>query len=77
MVERESTRALQDDVVIGDAYLGGGHIGKAGRGSENNVLFVAAVEVNTIKHSDVDIGNRPLTTTLVRSSGPQMKYPDQ
>ena len=45
MVERESTRVLQGNVVIDDAYLGGEHKGKAGRGSENKVPFVAAVEL--------------------------------
>ena len=42
MVERESTRVLQGDVAIDDTYLGGEHKGKAGRGSENKVPFVAA-----------------------------------
>ena len=40
MVERESTRTLLDHVVIDDAYLGGEHKGKAGRGSENKLPFV-------------------------------------
>lgn len=35
MAEREAGRVLQGDVVIDDAYLGGEHRGKAGRGSEN------------------------------------------
>lgn len=50
MVEREADRILQGDVVIDDAYLGGEHRGKAGRGSENKVPFVAAVELNEDGH---------------------------
>jgi hypothetical protein len=50
MLERESTRVLQGNVVIDDAYLGGEHKGKAGRGSENKVPFVAAVELSDEGH---------------------------
>ena len=50
MVEREADRILEDDVVIDDAYLGGEHRGKAGRGSENKVPFVAAVQLNEEGH---------------------------
>lgn len=50
MVERESTRTLLDHVVIDDAYLGGERKGKAGRGSENKVPFVAAVQLNEEGH---------------------------
>lgn len=46
MAERESGRALQGAVVVDDAYLGGEHQGKAGRGSENKVPFVAAVQLS-------------------------------
>jgi len=46
MAERESVRTLLGDVVIDDAYLGGERRGKAGRGSENKVPFVAAVQLN-------------------------------
>jgi transposase-like protein len=46
MRQREADRPLQGDVRIDDAYLGGEHPGgKAGRGSENKVAFVAAVEL--------------------------------
>ena len=46
MYERELDRPLYGDVRIDDAYLGGERTGgKAGRGSENKVPFVAAVEL--------------------------------
>jgi ribosomal protein L37AE/L43A len=45
MQEREATRRLDGRVEIDDAYLGGERMGgKAGRGSENKVSFVAAVQ---------------------------------
>jgi len=46
MRQREADRPLQGDVRVDDAYLGGERTGgKAGRGSENKVAFVAAVEL--------------------------------
>lgn len=54
MVEREERRALQGDiVVVDDAYLGGEHKGKAGRGSENKVPFIAAVQLDEDDHPQV------------------------
>jgi len=51
MFERESTTRLSGRVEIDDAYLGGEHPGgKAGRGSENKVPFIAAVQTNTQNH---------------------------
>lgn len=45
MSEREATRQLDGRVEIDDAYLGGELSGgKSGRGSENKVPFVAAVQ---------------------------------
>jgi transposase-like protein len=45
MASREATRQLGHEVEIDDAYLGGERTGgKRGRGSENKVPFVAAVE---------------------------------
>jgi hypothetical protein len=42
---REDGRQLDGRVAIDDAYLGGGRSGgKTGRGSENKVPFVAAVQ---------------------------------
>ena len=45
MRQREDGRQLTGRVEIDDAYLGGQHSGgKAGRGSENKIPFVAAVQ---------------------------------
>lgn len=49
MAEREDRRVLAGRVEIDDAYLGGerpGTAGTAGRGSENQVPFVVAVETS-------------------------------
>jgi ribosomal protein L37AE/L43A len=50
MAEREAPRRLRGEVVADDAYLGGKHAGKPGRGSENKVPFIAAVELSTEGH---------------------------
>jgi transposase-like protein len=50
MAEREAPRRLHGDVIADDAYLGGKHAGKPGRGSENKVPFVAAVELTEEGH---------------------------
>lgn len=50
MTEAESTRVLRGNIVIDDAYLGGERRGKAGRGSENKVPFVAAIQVDEEGH---------------------------
>lgn len=44
MAEREDRRVLDGRVEIDDAYLGGEKPGKPGRGSENKISFVAAVQ---------------------------------
>ena len=44
MAERESTRVLDGRIEIGDAYLGGERPGKRGRGSENKIPFIVAVQ---------------------------------
>jgi hypothetical protein len=45
MTEREDKRILSGRIEVDDAYLGGEHRGgKVGRGSENKVPFVAAVQ---------------------------------
>jgi transposase-like protein len=44
MVEREAHRVLKGRVEIDDAYLGGERPGKPGRGSENKIPFVVAVQ---------------------------------
>jgi len=50
MAQREAPRLLTGRVEVDDAYLGGEHEGKAGRGSENKVPFVAAVQTNSQGH---------------------------
>ena len=47
MLERESTTKLSGRIEADDAYLGGEKPGgKAGRGSENKMPFIAAVQTN-------------------------------
>lgn len=59
MSEREESRQLDGRVEIDDAYLGGERAGgKVGRGSENKVSFIAAVQTG-------DDG-RPLYACLAR-----------
>ena len=51
MALRESSRTLAGRVELDDAYLGGENPGgKAGRGSENKIPFLAAVETNQKGH---------------------------
>lgn len=51
MADRDSTHRLSGAVQLDDAYLGGERSGgKAGRGSENKVPFVAAVSLNDKGH---------------------------
>lgn len=60
MAERERTRVLEGRVEIDDAYLGGEHPGGSrGRGSENKVPFVVAVQTS-------DDGHHPIYVSLVR-----------
>ena len=48
---REDTRQLSGRIEMDDAYLGGQRVGgKAGRGSENKVSFVAAVQTTELGH---------------------------
>ena len=51
MAQREAMRLLTGRVEVDDAYLGGKREGKAGRGSEKKVPFVAAVQTNQKGHS--------------------------
>lgn len=46
MLLREEQRRLDGRVEIDDAYLGGEHTGKRGRGSPNKTPFVAAVQTD-------------------------------
>ena len=50
MCEREAATVLSGRVEVDDAYLGGRHEGKGGRGSENKIPFIAAVETNSQGH---------------------------
>jgi len=51
MCEREESTILAQRVEIDDAYLGGERTGgKVGRGSENKIPFIAAVETNEEGH---------------------------
>ena len=51
MVERDARYTLDGDIQVDDAYLGGERAGgKAGRGSENKVPFVAALSLSTEGH---------------------------
>jgi hypothetical protein len=51
MYEREQSSVLSERVEVDDAYLGGELPGgKAGRGSENKVPFIAAVQTNKQGH---------------------------
>lgn len=50
MFQREEPRRLSGRVELDDAYLGGEHEGKPGRGSENKIPFVAAVQTNAKGH---------------------------
>ena len=62
MQERDSQYLLQGIIHIDDAYFGGELSGgKAGRGSENKIPFVAAVELNN--------EGRPIHIKMNRVSG--------
>lgn len=51
MAERDALYTLSGDVQVDDAYLGGELTGgKAGRGSENKVPFVAAISLSAEGH---------------------------
>ena len=62
MAERDAQYTLGGEVRVDDAYLGGERVGgKAGRGSENKVPFVAAVSLNAAGH--------PLYTKMIPVPG--------
>lgn len=50
MMQREERRVLDGRVEIDDAYLGGERAGKRGRGSENKIPFIAAVQTTDDGH---------------------------
>jgi transposase-like protein len=65
MTEREQPRQLQGRVEADDAYLGGERPGgKAGRGSENKVPFIAAVETNAAGSALYAVFSRVKTFSL-------------
>ena len=67
MYERESSTRLSGRVEEDDAYLGGANPGgKAGRGSENKVPFIAAVQTND-KHNPLYV-----VFSKVKSSSPMV-----
>ncbi|MFZ4791844.1 MAG: IS1595 family transposase [Candidatus Competibacteraceae bacterium] len=62
MTERDAQYTLCGEVLVDDAYLGGEQVGgKAGRGSENKVPFVAAVSLTPEGH--------PLYTKMIPVPG--------
>lgn len=70
MAEREARDVLDGQVQVDDAYLGGERSGgKAGRGSENKVPFVAAVSLSDDGH--------PLRTKLTPVPGFSLKAIEQ
>ena len=50
MDEREADRVLGERVEVDDAYLGGVHPGKVGRGADGKVPFVIAVQTSEDEH---------------------------
>lgn len=59
MTEREADRQLEGRIVVDDVYLGGElHGGTAGRGSENKIPFIAAIQT--------DKGNFPIYAVFSR-----------
>lgn len=50
MMERDATKLLSGTVEIDDAYWGGKKKGKRGRGSENKIPFLAAIEKDQDNH---------------------------
>lgn len=50
MAEREAGKVLEGRVEADDAYLGGEREGKRGRGSENKIPFIAAVQTDAQGH---------------------------
>ena len=50
MARSDAALSLSGDVQVDDAYLGGEHPGKVGRGSPNKVPFVAAVALSSKGH---------------------------
>jgi transposase-like protein len=65
MTEREAPRRLVGRVEVDDAYLGGELVGgKAGRGSENKVAFIAAVQTSETNHPLLAVFSRVKSFSL-------------
>ena len=65
MTEREAPRKLDGRVEVDDAYLGGESAGgKAGRGSENKVAFIAAVQTSETNHPQLAVFSRVKSFSL-------------
>ena len=70
MTEREQSRQLDGRVEIDDAYLGGERTGgKVGRGSENKVPFIAAVQTSEEGHPLLAVFSRVKTFSLAEVRG--------
>ena len=76
MRQREDSRVLDGRVEIDDAYLGGERSGgKSGRGSENKVPFIAAVQTTHEGHPQYAcFAKQPFTTEAV-AIGPPSRWP--
>ena len=65
MTEREAPRKLDGRVEVDDAYLGGELVGgKPGRGSENKVAFIAAVQTSETNHPLLAVFSRVKSFSL-------------
>lgn len=65
MTEREAPRKLDGRVEVDDAYLGGELAGgKPGRGSENKVAFIAAVQTSQTNHPLLAVFSRVKSFSL-------------
>jgi ribosomal protein L37AE/L43A len=60
MDEREAGRVLGERVEVDDAYLGGVHSGRVGRGAEGKVPFVIAVQTTEEEHRPWSVRLDPL-----------------
>lgn len=70
MTEREQERQLDGRVEVDDAYLGGELVGgKAGRGSDNKVPFIAAVQTSAEGHPLLAVFSRVKTFSLAEVAG--------
>lgn len=65
MTEREANRRLEGRIEVDDVYFGGEHPGgKPGRGSENKVPFIGAVQTDASGHPQYAIFSRVKTFSI-------------